>query len=319
MKKKNAVGCLILMLLFGLIVAESDSFARAGGSKSFGSRGSRTAAPAASPSPTTGSSPAAMGQTPVQPTSQPSPGLFGGGFGRGVMGGLIGGMIGGMLFRSLGFAGDGFGGSGIGLFEVLLIVGIGFGIYTWMKRNSSLSYSSPERGSSSVAIPGSIYQGFPTGSGGVATFKSVGEGLRAILAMDPQFKVENFKNLASDIFFKIQIGWGKRDISYLSKFLTPEMNSIFDREIGRLKAEFKNNHIDNISLRAVEIVEAWQEEGCDYITTLISANLLDYTKSDVSGEIVSGSDIEPVSFNENWTYCRPVGTGNWTLSAIQQV
>lgn len=137
--------------------------------------------------------------------------------------------------------------------------------------------------------------------------------------MDPQFKVENFKNLVSDIFFKIQIGWGKRDTSYLSKFLTPEMNSIFDREIGRLKAEFKNNHIENISLRKVEIVEAWQEEGYDYITTLISANLLDYTRSDVSGEIVSGSDTEPVSFNENWTFCRPVGTGSWTLSAIQQV
>jgi predicted lipid-binding transport protein (Tim44 family) len=168
-------------------------------------------------------------------------------------------------------------------------------------------------------MPGSNYGGSSFEQGGVSTLRPVEEGFKAISAMDPQFKVELFKNQATDIFFKIQIGWGKRDISYNSKFLTPEMISLFEREIGRLKTEQITNHIENISLRSVEIVEAWQEAGNDYITTLISANLLDYTKNDQTGEVVSGSDTEPVSFNENWTFTRPVGSGNWVLSAIQQV
>jgi predicted lipid-binding transport protein (Tim44 family) len=320
MNIKRTLGSLILLLLFTLVVSENDSFARAGGSKSFGSRGSRTTSPAAAPAPATGSAPSAMSQTPAPtPVAPPSPGLFGGGFGRGLMGGIVGGMLGGMLFRSLGFAGDGFGGGGFGLFEILLLAGIGYGIYVWMKRNSSVSYSPSGGGSSTLNAPETTFENSSAKAGGVSLFRPVEEGLRAILAMDPEFKVETFKNLVSDIFFKIQIGWGKRDAAYLSKFLTPEMNTIFERELGRLKAELKTNHIENISLRSIEIVEAWQEEGNDYITTLISANLLDFTKNDSTGEIISGSDSDPVSFNENWTFCRAIGSGGWTLSAIQQV
>ena len=316
---KTALGNLSLILLLVLVLT-TNAFARAGGSKSLGSRGSRTTAPAASPAPTTPAAPAQSSATMGQPsTPQPSPGLFGGGFGRGLMGGMIGGMLGGMLFRSLGFAGDGLGGSGIGLFEILLLAGIGFGIYVWLKRNSTLSYSTAGGGGAPVNVPGSNYGGSSFGTGAVSTLNPVEEGLKAISAMDPQFKSELFKNQATDIFFKIQIGWGKRDLSYISKFLTPEMTSVFDREIGRLKAEQIANHIENISLRSVEMVEAWQEAGNDYITTLISANLLDYTQSDQTGEITAGSDLEPVSFNENWTFTRPVGNGHWLLSAIQQV
>jgi predicted lipid-binding transport protein (Tim44 family) len=320
MKMKTVLSSLSLILLF-VFISETDSFARAGSSKSLGSRGSRTTSPAASPAPTAPAQSAATTSQPPVPLSapQPSPGLFGGGFGRGLMGGMIGGMLGGMLFRSLGFAGDGLGGSGIGLFEILLLAGIGFGIYVWLKRNSTLSYSTAGGGAAPVSMPGSNYGGSSFEQGGVSTLNSVEEGLKAITAMDPQFKSELFKNQATDIFFKIQIGWGKRELSHISKFLTPEITSIFEREIARLKTEQITNHIENISLRSVKTVEAWQEAGNDYITTLISANLLDYTKNDQTGEVVAGSDTEPVSFEENWTFTRPVGSGNWILSAIQQV
>lgn len=322
MEMKTSFYSLFLILILVLVFA-TDSFARAGGSRSMGSRGSRTTAPAASPTAPTppAQSSAIPSQSPASPSApQPSPGFFGGGgFGRTLMGGMIGGMLGGMLFRSLGFAGDGLVGSGIGLFEILLLAGIGFGIYVWLKRNSALSYSTAGGGVSPSTLPGSNYRGSSFEEGSVSTAHSVEEGLKAISAMDPQFKVELFKNEATDIFFKIQIGWGKRDLSFSYKFLTPEMTSLFEREIARLKAEQITNHIENISIRSVELVEAWQEAGSDYITTLISANLLDYTKNDLSGEVSSGSDTEPVSFNENWTFTRPVGSGNWLLSAIQQV
>jgi len=145
------------------------------------------------------------------------------------------------------------------------------------------------------------------------------EGIKAITALDSQFNEDLFKKHAADIFFKIQIGWAKKDISYISNFLTPQMNSIFEREVGRLKAELNTNYIENISLVSVNVEEAWQEEGNDYITTCISASLLDYTKNDVTGEIVSGSDSEPVSFSEDWTFTRQQGDGTfWLLTAIQQ-
>ena len=226
----------------------------------------------------------------------------------------MGGVLGGLLFRSLGFAGDGLGHGGIGMFEILLLAGIAFGIYWWIKKRSTLAYAPSDGG-------GSLPSWGPSSSSQSSslTLPSLEEGLRGIQAMDPQFQVEPFKEQISGLFFKIQIGWGKRELSYFSPLVTPEMNGIFEREIGRLKVEKKTNHLENISIRSVELIETWQEEGNDFITTLISANLLDYTKDDLTGAILIGSDIEPVSFKEYWTFTRPVGSGGWVLSAIQQV
>ncbi|MHB8482193.1 MAG: Tim44 domain-containing protein [Nitrospiria bacterium] len=315
MKMKWTIVTLSLVLMTTLFF-ESTSFARAGGARSMGSRGSRAYSTPAAP----------FQQTvrPTQPSPQPTPpvtssGFFGGGFGRSLMGGLMGGFLGGLLFRSLGFAGDGLGQSGIGLFEILLLVGIGLGIFWWIKRRSSLAYAPAGVSSSSWNVPSSSPESSPMEKGGLTSVPSLEEGLRAIQAMDPQFQINQFKDMVTETFFKIQIGWGKKNLSHCFSLMTPEMNTTFEREIGRLKVENKTNHLENISLRSVEPVEAWQETGNDFITTLISANLLDYTKDDQTGAVISGSDAEPVSFKEYWTFTRPVGNGAWVLSAIQQV
>jgi predicted lipid-binding transport protein (Tim44 family) len=68
----------------------------------------------------------------------------------------------------------------------------------------------------------------------------------------------------------------------------------------------------------VEISEAWQESGQDFVTVRFHANLLDYTVDEASGQVVSGNRTEPVKFEEYWTLTRPVGNNAWKLSAIQQ-
>lgn len=303
------------LVFFTTLFFESISFARAGGARSIGSRGSRT--------PYTPAAPTGQTARPTQPPAQQtlpggSPGFFGGGFGRSLMGGIMGGVLGGLLFRSLGLAGDGFGGgSGIGMFEILLLAGIGFGIYWWIKRRAALAYAPV--GDGNLSRSSSSENAFSFENAKITAVSNPEEGLRAIQLMDPQFQIDQFKNLVTDLFFKIQIGWGKRELLYFHPFMTPEMNATFEREIGRLKVEKKTNHLENISIRSVEVIEAWQETGNDFITTLISANLLDYTKDDDTGIIASGSDAEPVSFKEFWTFTRPVGGGTWLLSAIQQV
>jgi predicted lipid-binding transport protein (Tim44 family) len=68
----------------------------------------------------------------------------------------------------------------------------------------------------------------------------------------------------------------------------------------------------------VELTEAWQEQGQDYITVRLLANLLDYTVDETTGTIVAGSDATPVKFEEFWTWVRPVGRNEWRLGAINQ-
>jgi predicted lipid-binding transport protein (Tim44 family) len=109
-----------------------------------------------------------------------------------------------------------------------------------------------------------------------------------------------------------------RDVDAVENLLTIEMQNEFRREFHRMKTEGRINRLENIAVRGVEITEAWQESGQDYLTVRYRANLLDYTVDERTGQVVEGSKTDPVKFEEYWTWTRPVGPNSWRLSAIQQ-
>lgn len=108
-----------------------------------------------------------------------------------------------------------------------------------------------------------------------------------------------------------------RDLSSVSSLLTDEMRGIFQADLDTLIRDKQINRLENIAVRKVDIVEAWQEAGQDYINTLIYANLLDYT-TDEAGTLISGNRSDPVKFEEYWTFTRPVGNYPWKLTRIDQ-
>lgn len=300
-------------LLAGALELEAQ--ARAGGGGSLGSRGSRSysrpVSPSSQPSPSQPQvAPQPRPTTP--PPYQPQP--AGGGFFRSMAGGILGGMLGGMLFRGLGFGGGGgMGGSGIGLFEILLIAGIGYFIYRMVKRKREDVAMSQESYSQGYQQPppqeyAQPYQGQ----------NDLAAGLAHIRQMDPSFDEQRFSDTAMDIFFKIQGAWMNRDLAPVAGLLTDEMRRTFQTDIDNLLREKRVNRLENIAVRNVEIAEAWQESGQDYVTVLIYANLLDYTTDETSGAVVAGSKTEPVKFEEFWTFTRRVGNNPWQLSAIEQ-
>lgn len=310
-----------VVLVVGISLLESDALARAGGGRSFGGRGSRSfSAPSRSYSRT---EPSRQQASPAPAPAQPQPSPFqqpAGGFMRSFGGGLLGGLVGGMLFRSLGFGGmgGGFGGSGFGIFELILILVIGYFIYKMVsgrKREESASYQTAYRQTGSPAdnppAYGSVGQ---TYSGGTVDV----DGLTQIRQLDPSFDEGRFKDNVMDIFFKIQGAWTNRDLSSAKNLLTEEMTSIFQADIDKMLREKQINRLENIAVRNVDITEAWQEAGQDFITALVYANLLDYTTDAATGQVVAGSKTEPVKFEEFWTFTRSVGNNPWRLSAINQ-
>lgn len=308
------IGLIIFSIFFLLTALEFDAWARVGGGRSFGSRGSRSySTPRSNPSPYQGSR---QSNSPTSPSSSP----FGGSnFMRGMAGGLLGGMLGGMLFRGMGFAGapGGFGG-GIGIFDIILIGGILYGIYWFIKRRRNESPA----GAAWQGQGASLRTGEPAGITGPYGMhdaeNDAGAGLRHIRQMDPGFNEKGFADACTDTFFRIQGAWANRDMSGVRVLLTEEMAGTLQHDADQLKAEKKINRLDNIAVRSVEIAEAWQEEGADFITVKFLANLLDYTTNEQTGEVLSGSRTEPVKFEEYWTFTRPVGSQGWKLSAIHQ-
>jgi len=309
---------LAALLVTTFLVVEQDAQARAGGGRSMGSRGtrsySRPVAPPSQMSPSRQSAPAGVGAAPYQ---QPGRGMFGN-FGSGLLGGIAGGMLGGMLFRSLGFGGGaGGGGGGIGLFEILLLAGIGYLIYRYVKKKRESEGGFGQQGKV-IQINDYQNQGQHQGQAYEPARDELEEGLSCIRQMDPSFDEQRFNDLVMDQFFKVQGAWMNRDLSSAAGLLTEEMRGVLQGDIDTLLREKRVNRLENIAVRSVEISEAWQESGKDFITANIYANLLDYTTDDATGAVVSGSKTEPVKFEEFWTFTRPVGNNPWKLSAISQ-
>jgi predicted lipid-binding transport protein (Tim44 family) len=228
---------------------------------------------------------------------------------------MLGGMLGGMLFRGMGFGG-GMGGSGIGLFEIILIAGIGYMIYRMIKRRRDEASSSDLYDQGGYQQPSAPLQGYA--QPGQPAAADLATGLAYIRQMDPSFDENRFNDGVMDMFFKIQGAWMNRDMAPVSGILTDEMRRIMQSDADKMLREKQVNRLENIAVRNVEIVEAWQETGQDFVTALIYANLLDYTTDDATGQVVAGSKTDPVKFEEYWTFTRPVGNNPWRLSAINQ-
>jgi predicted lipid-binding transport protein (Tim44 family) len=307
---------LAAVMFLSITVLELNAEARAGGSRSSGSRGARSYSKPAS----NYSQPNQTRQQQAAPAPSPFQQQAGGGFMRSMAGGIMGGVLGSMLFSSFAGAGGGMGGiggGGIGLFEIILLAGLGYMIYRYLKKKRELSLvtSSTGQGTYQREAVTPISYGYQADE---PVSSDVGTGISHVRQMDSSFDETRFNDAVMDIFFRIQGAWMNRDLAPVSSLLTDEMKRILQEDVDRLLRDRQVNRLENIAVRKVEMTEVWQESGQDYVTALIYANLLDYTTDDATGTVVSGSKTEPVKFEEYWTFTRPVGNNPWRLSAINQ-
>ncbi|MBM4283931.1 MAG: Tim44 domain-containing protein [Deltaproteobacteria bacterium] len=308
---------------------------RAGGGRSMGSRGSRTYSPPKTytPSPTKPSQPSYTPPATQAPGSRPlaSPAQGTGSFWRSFGGGMLGGLAGGFLYRSL-FGGSpatatsgaggtaGSSGSSFGLLDILILGGIAFAIYYFIKsrRQEAVAAGPSQYSAQSMqapqpnAPPYYDQQSQPMGD------QDLERGLQFIRQMDPSFDETRFRDQAMDIFFKVQGAWADRDMTPARSILSEEMFRLLQEDAARLRQEGKVNKLESVAVRSVDLTEAWQEQGQDYLTARILASLLDYTVDAKTGAVLEGSKTDPVKFEEYWTFTRPVGSNPWQLSAITQ-
>ncbi len=245
-------------------------------------------------------------------------------FGRGMMGGLLGGALGGMLFGSL----FGMGGSGMGILPLLFLGVIGYFLY---KRFTARPPSGTPPGHQAPRQENNnVFQGnFGNNNSDAGSSvsppppppgkSSLEEGLEQIQVADPTFDAAYFVEVASDVFFKVQAGWMRRDVSSYRNLLGEQLASEYETQFQEMESKGELNKLENISIRNVEVVDAGSENGEDFVTVLFTANLLDYTVDDKSGDLISGSMTEPVKFAEEWSWARPLGTEAWKLEGIKEV
>ena len=332
----------------GLVLVTQDAEARRfGGFRSFGFRGSRGFGSFGR----RGFSARSFSRRPLQRSS-----FLGGGLGSGLFAGIGGFLLGGMLGRMLfgGMGGMGMGG-GFGLLEILLIGGVIFFVFRMMRNRASASqqqarysgdryaeadpygvggyeeeprggYEAPGRHERS----GGVYRGPDIGAAGGATRSAGGSGpgprrdsasdaaLKRMSENDASFSEQAFIGLAKENFIRFQNAWTARDLEPVRDLMDKEIYGEVQRDVEGLKSEGKINRLDDVDVQKAEIVEAWNEEGFEFITVRYEASLCDYVVDERSGDLVEGSRTQRVSFAEHWTWARPEGPNQWFLSAIEQ-
>src|SRR4030042_2071494 len=238
-----------------------------------------------------------------------------------------------MLFRSLfggpaaqsgtGTGAGATGGGGIGMMDILLLAGIAYLIYWYIKkkRREAEATAGYYQSSGNVELPpqpqyAPLYD--QPQAAALGSEQDLERGLANIRQVDPYFDEAKFQEWCTDTFFNIQGAWANRDMATVRKQLTDEMFRILQADAEALKAQKKINRLENIAVRSVDITEAWQESGSDFITGRILANLLDYNVDETTGQVVEGSKTDPVKFEEYWTFTRSVGNNPWQLSAVNQ-
>ncbi len=239
------------------------------------------------------------------------------GFGRGLAGGLLGGALGAMLFGSL----FGASGSGMGLLPILLLAGVGFFLF---RRLASQAGRGP---SSARPSPGNSM--FGGDSGGMhqtgeaeeqfSYLTPVEQGVAEIQQTDFAFDRNYFVEIASDVFFQVQAGWMRRELDSFKHLLGDQLAGEYATHFEEMRQAGHINKLESVAIRKVDVVNAGSDGREDFVTVLFTANLLDYTIDEQTGDLVSGSSTTPVKFAEEWTWARPTSSDNWLLEGIKVI
>ncbi|MDR3088646.1 MAG: Tim44 domain-containing protein [Desulfobulbaceae bacterium] len=309
-QKFMSVALILLAVIFVAAVAIGDAEARAkGGGRSFSS-----------------------GSSSSPPASRTAPSNIGnqrGGMAPGLAGGLLAGGLGGLLLGSM-FGG---GGQGMGILPWLILIGVGYFLYKRFKNQGGNQRDNDfqQRRNSSFPIPpiggsgsgfgsgqtNNPFPGFGQNQGEAFDAGGVEGGLAQIARNDRNFDRAHFLEVASDVFFQVQAGWMRRDLSGFRHLLGEQLAGQYAGDFEEMRRKGVINKLESIAIRKVDIVDAGSDGREDFITVLFTANLLDYTVNEATGAVVEGSISQPVKFAERWTWARPTGTDGWRLEGIE--
>ena len=302
MRRSGFLFAAIAVAALALTPAVAD--ARAGGSTSMGSRGTRTYS--APPSTNTAPGGAQQMQRSATPSSSAAPGGAGA---QPARGGFMGGMLGGMLMGGLigaAFGGSLFGAGFAGFLGALLQIALIGGIVWFVLR----LFRRPR-----LATAGGPAMFTAAGAQGMGAAPLNRAGGPAPSGPPVQITPADFGAFEANLK-AVQAAWTSQSLPELQRLATVEMLGYFETQFAQQAQAGVRNTVSDVKLLQGDLAEAWAEQGREYATVAMRFGLIDVTR-DAAGRVVDGNPTQPTQATELWTFVRAPG-GNWMLSAIQQ-
>ena len=126
--------------------------------------------------------------------------------------------------------------------------------------------------------------------------------------LDPHFSASDMREKLSNVYVQMQNGCTARNIEALRPYFTDALYQQFDRQIRALKANRQINHVDRIAVLDVNLRGFFQQGGDDHLVAELKTRITDYTVSEDTGKVVSGSQTAEKFMTYEWDLSRPTGT-----------
>lgn len=144
-------------------------------------------------------------------------------------------------------------------------------------------------------------------------------GLTKIRQADPFFDETQFKDHVSAFYLHFLTSQSQSKIKEMREQITEEMFASLKAEEDRMAAEGNAHKSDNISVPSVELLDAWQENGRDFIKVRYLSDFMDSCVEEKDEDQICDVMNEKIDPVRDWIFSRISGSNPWYLSAIESV
>jgi predicted lipid-binding transport protein (Tim44 family) len=128
--------------------------------------------------------------------------------------------------------------------------------------------------------------------------------IQAMQARDAALEWNNFTTRVNHIFNEFQRGWSSRNLDGMRPFLSDALYAIQNYWVSEYQRQRLQNVTENARVTNIALARAATDAFFDTITVRVYATSLDYTLSDDTRQIVSGSRSQERQYTEYWTLIR---------------
>lgn len=122
--------------------------------------------------------------------------------------------------------------------------------------------------------------------------------------VDPYFNQETFKAKMGEWYVNMQHAWTAKDMEPVRSIFDDKLYSQFDNQLDSMRRRGQTNYVDDIVVRGVKY-EGWYKEGDKhYLSLRILTTIVDYTKDDTTGRLISGSETDKKLMTYRWVLSR---------------
>ena len=163
-------------------------------------------------------------------------------------------------------------GSDLPFFPVMLFIVIVFAVIIF-------AGSEPKKGGSSGPRP----------AGAMPTDHSKLRSIDEYRQKDKNFSEPELQEKISNLYVQMQNCWTARNMESLRPYFTDAAYAQFDRQLDSFRQNRRTNYVDRISVLDVSLRGWYEQENNDCMVARVRTRIVDYTKDDKTGKIISGS------------------------------